>query len=78
MCCALFQPISDLGVGFPVYSIFVDPMGGTGAYSTGAVSVPPYAEEQVEWHPRGGGSDEVRVVVDRKVCPFRGCVVTPC
>jgi hypothetical protein len=34
----------------------------------GVVSIPPYAEEQVEWYPRGGRSDEVRIVVDRKVC----------
>ena len=43
----------------------------------GVVSVPPYAEEQVEWHPRGGGSDEVRIIVDRKVCSFRGFVRIP-
>lgn len=43
-------------------------MGGIGAHSTGVVSIPPYAGEQVEWYPRGGTSDEVRIVVDRKVC----------
>lgn len=42
-------------------------MAGIGACPIGAVSVPPYAEEQVEWYPRNGGSDEIRVVVDRKV-----------
>jgi len=52
-----------------VYSIFVDSMGGIGAHSTGVVSVPPYTEEQVEWYPRGGRSDEIRIIVDRKVRP---------
>jgi len=51
-----------------VHSIFVDTLGGIGGYSAGVASVPPYAEEQVEWYPRGGRSDEVRIVVDRKVC----------
>lgn len=57
----------DLGPGCPVYSIFLDSVGGIGAHSTGVMSIPPHAEEQVEWYSRGGRSDEVRIVVDRKV-----------
>src|SRR5882762_2424934 len=70
--CLLYLALtpSDLGPGCPVHSIFLDSMGGIGAYSTGVVSIPPYAEEQVEWYPRGGTSDEVRIIVDRKVCLF--------
>lgn len=52
-------------------------MGGIGAYSTGVVSIPPYAEERVEWYPRGGTSDEVRIVVDRKVCLFETLLAKP-
>lgn len=70
--CAMFQPLLDLGVGCPVHSVFVDSVGGIGAYSTGVVSVPSYTEEQVEWYPGGGRSDEVRIIADRKVCTFRG------
>ena len=44
----------------------------------GVVSVPPYTEEQVEWYPRGGRSDEVRIIADRKVFTFRGFVVKLC
>ena len=61
-----------------MHSIFVDSMGSIGAYSAGVVSVPPYAEEQVEWYPRGERSDEVRIVVDRKVCLFGDFVSRPC
>ena len=52
-------------------------MGGIGAYSNGVVSIPPYAEGQVEWYPRGGTSDEVRIVIDRKVCLFGSFLVQP-
>jgi len=58
-----------------VHSLFVDSVGGIGACSTGVVSVPPYTEEQVEWYSRGGRSDEVRIIADRKVCAFRGSAV---
>lgn len=77
ICCNLSQPLSDMGPGCPVHSIFSDSMGGIGAYSTGVISIPPYAEEQVEWYPRGGTADEVRIVVDRKVCLFGSCLIKP-
>ena len=68
------KPLSDLGAGCPVHSIFVDSVGGIGAHSMGVVSVPPYMEEQVEWYSLGGRSDEVRIIADRKVCTLRGFV----
>jgi hypothetical protein len=70
ICCAMFQPLSDLGPECPVHSIFLDSVGGIRAYSAGVASVPPYTEEQVEWYLRGGKSDEVRIIADRKVCLF--------
>ena len=45
-------------------------MGGIGTYSIGVISIPPHAEEQVEWYSQGERSDELRIVVDRKVCRF--------
>lgn len=74
----LVLTLSDLGAGFPVHSLFVDSVGGIGACSMGVASVPPYTEEQVEWYSRGGRSDEVRIIVDRKVRTFRGSFVEPC
>ena len=60
-----------------MYSLFIDSVGSIGACRMGVVSVPPYTEEQVEWYSRGGRSDEVRTIADRKVCTFRGSVVEP-
>ena len=77
VCCVLFQPLSDLGPGCPVHSIFLDSVGGVGAHSAGVVSTPPHAEEQVEWYSRGGRLDEVRIVADRKVCHFKDRPVRP-
>lgn len=74
ICHASCKPLSDLGVRCPVRSIFVDSVGGIGAYSMGVVSIPPYMEEQVEWYSLGGRSDEVRVIADRRVCTLRGFV----
>lgn len=72
------NPSSDLGPGNPTRSIFLDSMGSIGAHSNGVVSIPPFAEEQVEWYPRGGMSDEVRIVVDRKVCLHQGSFIEFC
>ena len=75
ICHTSFKPLSDLGAGCPVHSIFVDSVGGIGAYPMGVVSVPPYMEEQVEWYSQGGRSDEVRIIADRKVCTLRDFVL---